>query len=387
MFARVLPTGNYTNSATVSSDLPDPNIANNIASVTIFPQTADLELRVTADNLQPLVGSNTTLTLQVKNNGPSNATQVQVAWPLPSGLRYVSATPQQGTAGPNSWNVGTLNQGETTSLTYVIKALPSGSYLFQASVNAPLYDPVTSNNQASITLQPTQNCDLKISKSVVSPPNPIYGSTVQFNIVVWNLSMSNATGVIVTDALPAGYTLVSAQPSTGVWTAPHWNVGNMPGGSMANIQIYATINTTGDYTNTASITADQPDPDPTNNSASAGITPQLTSDLAVQTEVSNSTPLVGSEITYTIHATNNGPNPSQVTRFFLSVQPGLQYVSSNPAVGTFSSNVWEIGTLQSGEHHVLTLVYKVISGGTLHLSVNTNNSNGNHIGTNNYAQV
>lgn len=385
--ARVLPTGNYTNSATVSSDLPDPNIANNTASVTIFPQIADLELSVIADNLQPLVGSNATLTIQVKNNGPSNATQVQVAWSLLSGLQYVSATPLQGTAGPTSWNVGTLNQGETTSMAYVVKALPTGSYLFNTTVNAPLHDPNTSNNTANITFQPTQNCDLKISKSVVSPPNPIYGSIVQFNIVIWNLSTSNATGVNVTDALPAGYTLVSAQPTTGAWTAPHWNVGNMPGGSMANIQIYATINTAGDYTNTASITADQPDPDPTNNSASASITPQLTSDLTVQIEVSNSTPIVGSEITYIIHATNNGPNPSQVTRFFLSVQPGLQYVSSNPAVGTFSSNVWEIGTLQSGEHHVLTLVYKVISGGTLQFNVNTNNSNGDHIVTNNYAQV
>ena len=61
-------------------------------------------------------------------------------------------------------------------------------------------------------------------------------------------------------------------------------------------------------TNTATITdADQFDPNPANNSASATETPQQ-ADLAVTKTVSDATPNVGDQITFTVTLTNAGPD-------------------------------------------------------------------------------
>ncbi|MDP2235546.1 MAG: LruC domain-containing protein [Bacteroidales bacterium] len=376
LVARVLPNGNYVNSATVQSELTDPNTANNTASVEIFPLKADLELSITADNMQPLTGSNVTLTLQVKNNGPSNASQVQVSYPFPSGLQYVSATPAQGTAGSSSWNVGTLNQGATTTLNLVAKVMPTGNYTFQSFANAPLHDPNTANNQASLTLQPIQNCDLKIQKTV-SNATPIYGSHVSFNINVWNQSISNATGVIVTDVLPTGYTFVNAQTNFGTWSDSQWNIGIMPGGSSASMQIIAIVNTTGDYTNTATISGNQPDPDPSNNTSSASVSPILTSDLSLFISPSNPNPTVGEEITYTIIARNFGPNPATGTLANFN-WPLSVFVSANASNGTYSDGQWLIGDMFSSNSDTLTVVLRPQMPGMFAIQGNISCTNGDH---------
>jgi LruC domain-containing protein/uncharacterized repeat protein (TIGR01451 family) len=376
LVARVLPNGNYVNSATVQSELTDPNTANNTASVEIFPLKADLELSITADNMQPLTGSNVTLTLQVKNNGPSNASQIQVSYPFPSGLQFVSATPAQGTAGSSSWNVGTLNQGATTNLNLIAKVMPTGNYTFLAFANAPLHDPNTANNQASLTLQPVQNCDLKIQKTVTQA-TPMYGSLVLFNINVWNQSISNATGVIVTDELPSGYTFVDAQTNYGSWSGPQWNIGNMPGGSSANMQITAIVNTTGDYTNIATISGNQPDPDPSNNTASASVSPILTSDLSLSISPSNPNPTVGEEITYTIVARNFGPNLATGTLANFN-WPLSVFVSAIASNGTYSNGQWLIGDMFSSNSDTLTVVLRPQMPGMFAIQGNISCTNGDH---------
>ncbi|WP_344758738.1 Ig-like domain-containing protein, partial [Flavobacterium chungbukense] len=69
--------------------------------------------------------------------------------------------------------------------------------------------------------------------------------------------------------LPAGYTFVSASPSTGTWSAPDWTIGNLVNGASTTLTINATVNASGSYTNTASISGQQTDPTPGNNSGSA----------------------------------------------------------------------------------------------------------------------
>ena len=69
-----------------------------------------------------------------------------------------------------------------------------------------------------------------------------------------NAGPSAATGVSVSDILSSGYTLVSATPSTGTWTAPNWTIGNLANGANATLTIVATVNATGPYGNTATIT-------------------------------------------------------------------------------------------------------------------------------------
>ena len=61
--------------------------------------------------------------------------------------------------------------------------------------------------------------------------------------------------MVVTDALPAGLTFVSATPSQGTYVAPDWTIGTLSEtGPPATLTIVATVTAPGALVNTATIT-------------------------------------------------------------------------------------------------------------------------------------
>ena len=68
-------------------------------------------------------------------------------------------------------------------------------------------DPVASNNSAAAIVNGAANADVGVTKTV-DRPAPLVGETVTFTVTVVNAGPSPATGVVVTDALPAGLTFV-----------------------------------------------------------------------------------------------------------------------------------------------------------------------------------
>jgi len=117
------------NTATVGSELPDPDPSNNTSTVeTPVKQNADVEIIKTADDLNPRPGDVVTYTLTAKNNGLGPAHDVVVTDALPPGVSFVSAdAPCVEAAGTVTCELGTLDPGEEVSLEVKVKVEPWGS--------------------------------------------------------------------------------------------------------------------------------------------------------------------------------------------------------------------------------------------------------------------
>ncbi len=111
--------------------------------------------------------------------------------------------------------------------------------------------------------------DVQVVKTA-SSMTPVIGENVVFTIVASNIGAYDATGVLVQDILQNGYTYVSSTTTTGIFNplTGIWNIGNVNSGDSAILTITATVNSTGNYQNTATITANEIELDSTNNISS-----------------------------------------------------------------------------------------------------------------------
>ena len=355
-----------TNTAFVkAADQPDPVSGNNTASVTVTGQAADIAITKTVDNATPALNSNVTFTITATNNGPNNATGVQVTDTLPAGLTFVSAAPLGVyNSGTGVWNVGSMANGANATLSIVAKVTTTAPVSNTATKTAEdQTDPVGTNNSASVTVTPV-SADIAITKSV-NNSTPTLNTNVIFTVTAHNNGPSTASGVRVTDLLPAGLVYVSSTVSgvtsydsvTGFWT-----VGTLTNGSTATLTITATVTSLTNVTNTATKSAeDQVDPVTSNDSASSTVS-CCTADIAVTKAVDNPTPDFGSNVTYTITATNNGPASATGLAITDQLPSGLIYLSSTVSAGTSYnsvSGVWSIGALPNTSTVTLTITAKV----------------------------
>ena len=349
----------------VTSGLPVSALSS-IVSFLVHP-LADLSLtRRSINNPTPNVGDSVSYTVNLANNGPSPATNVQVTDLLPSGLSFVSATPSQGTYSSSTglWTVGTVTT--TASPTLVIQAtVASASPLTNvASVtHSDQADPNTGNNSASATDTP-QQANLGLAKTV-SNPTPNVGDTVKFTVVLTNTGPNTATNAQVTDKLPAGLSFVSATPSQGTYnsTSGLWTVGTVTTSTPQTLVITATVVSPAAQTNSATIThSDQFDPNNSNTTASATETPQQ-ADLVLAKSVDNPTPNVGDTITYTITLADNGPNTATNVQVTDSLPSSLLFVTAFPSQGTYNAatGVWNVGSVDTIAPRTLRIRATVIN--------------------------
>ncbi len=351
-----------TNTAAIThSDQFDPNPGNNSASIIVTPQQADLALSKTVNDTTPNVGDTVTYTVTLSNNGPNTATGAQVTDLLPSGLSFVSDTTSQGTydSGTGLWDVGTVDTATPQTLVILAMVVSPVPQTNTATITASdQFDPVTTNNTASVVETP-QQADLALAKTV-SDPTPNVGDTITYTITLTDNGPDAATSVQVTDPLPPGVSFVSATPSQGTYDPTNgiWAAGTVATSSPQTLVIRATVVSPAPQTNTATIThADQYDPVTSNNTATATQTPQQ-ADLALAKTVSNADPDVGDTITYTVTLSNNGPDVATNAQVTDLLPVGVSFVSATPSQGTYNSltGIWAAGTVTTTSPQTLVLM-------------------------------
>ncbi|TWU03904.1 SpaA isopeptide-forming pilin-related protein [Neorhodopirellula pilleata] len=385
--------GSINNVAQISSaSLPDPDSTpgNSVPGeddqddASIQSQAINLSLQKSVDKATPRIGETFRYTIEVTNSGPDTATNVVIGETIPAPITLVSSLPESGTfvTSTRRWSIPSLAAGATTRLFLdaridSIAGLPSGGLSNDLTNTAEVLsvDQVDTNStpgnndpaeddQDSATVR-VAIADISLTKTSLTPA-PNVGDLARFEIVVSNAGPDVATNLVIRDVLPNGLVYRSDTQSdtagdynnvTGLWTIPSLGVGQT-----TSLQINADVTSSGSFTNTAELIEvgqDDPDSIPGNNrideddQATAVITTPII-DLSLSKTVDPSRPSVGSEVTFTLTATNAGPDTATgvVVRDTLPV--GFQFVSADPSPAFVSNDgIWTVGTLASGESRSL----------------------------------
>ena len=364
------------NTGDVSAIEPDSNSSNNSNSISIVVGAlSDMSITKVVSNATPLVTDTVNYTITLTNNGPSNATFVQVVDLLPTGVTYVSSSPSAGiyTSGTGLWDVGAMANGASATLTIRAAIDPGTENLTitnTADVSLVETDPNVGNNSASASIVVQPVVDLSTTK-VVDNGTPVVGNTINYTVTVTNSGPSTATGVQVNDLLPSGITFSMSSPSQGTYTPGTgiWNIGTLANGANATLGIAATINsgTEGQtITNTATVSANETDLNTSNDLASVPIVVGSSADLSMSKTVDNTAPTEGATITYTITVTNSGPSSASNVQVDDLLPTGVSFVSSSSSQGTYTSGtgIWDIGTLANGTSVTLSISASVDTGTT-----------------------
>ena len=127
----------------------------------------------------------------------------------------------------------------------------------------------------------------------------------------------------------------------------------------ANTNSY-TATVSGSYTVSSTLTCSVP-------FQSAPVQVTLCGDVAVNKSVNNLSPTVGSNVIFTVTATNNGPSNANGVSVSDLLPNGYNYVSSVVPSGTTynsSTGLWSIGNLTNGQSVSLTITATVLTSGS-----------------------
>ena len=209
----------------------------------------------------------------------------------PRSLAPSFSAPSRGTynSGTGTWDLSALPLGvgetATIQLLATIDPAASGTLANTATVlplQPPgLVDPLPQNNSATDTDDLASSADLALVHA--DAPDPVdLGGVLTYTLTVTNNGPSAATGVVLTDLLPAEMEFDAVAPSQGVcgFDGPTrtltCDLGDLLPGA-ATVTLTVRPRGLGTFTATATVVRNEPDPVPVNDTAPATTTVQIPS--------------------------------------------------------------------------------------------------------------
>nr|WP_121273851.1 gliding motility-associated C-terminal domain-containing protein [Pedobacter schmidteae] len=324
--------GTFANTAVATPAEPGTSPVNSNTINT----TIDKKVDITAVKAAPAVisaGEKITYTLQIKNNGPSDAKNLVITDVLPAGI--INSSWNAITSGAAAVVSGASGSGATVSLianipagtangilvtvTGTVDPSTSATQLLNAFKTTPAEpgNPETTSN--TTTTQIAKTADIRIQKS--GPATAVAGQSIAYSITVSNNGPSNTTNVNIQDVIPAGINNIN-------WTATAQNgavINGTASGTTANVSVFAaipagsaqvTINVTGtvdpgftgvSLVNTATATPEAGVTDPT--PASSTVTTQLSRMANIRIIKSGPADITaGEQIVHKLRIVNEGPS-------------------------------------------------------------------------------
>ena len=236
---------------------------------------------------------------------------------MPQGEKLILAGTNS-TAGNNSTTPrdGRYRWGDYAAMS--VDPVDDCTFYFTGHIASPTGTGGKPTQIASFVFESCNETDLAISKTARTDPENA-GAALFYDVTVENLGSNLATNVVVTDTLPLGVTHIidgggCTEGPIGTLTCP---LGDLAPGAVATFAIKVRIDPdlvvatggAGVITNVASVDADQSDPNPANNLASATTLVEELADLKVAKLCKPDTQLPAGEIGIcTLIVDNDGPS-------------------------------------------------------------------------------
>ncbi len=342
------------NVASVTAATADPEPGNNAAGATAaVVRDADLSVVKTAADSVIAPGSTTTFTVNVRNDGPSDAVGVVISDTVQDDALVLTSAALAGATCTVSGSavrceLPRLSPGATALMTVGARVSPdaaAGASLVDvatASASTPDADSSDNTDSVMVTVDEPQ-ADIETTKTAA---DVVAGGQITYTVVVTNRGPSTSRGVTLADALPAGLTATSVTPSRGTCALGQTvscDLGDLPGPDASGGATSATVTIVADVapdaavgalTNTATATSATADPDPADNAATATSTVSALADVSITKTAAPVQPAAGADVTFTMVVTNAGPSTARDVVLTDPPPPGLTLlgVTSDPGV-------------------------------------------------------
>jgi uncharacterized repeat protein (TIGR01451 family) len=220
------------------------------------------------------------------------------------------------------------------------------------------------------TVNPNQ---ANVGVTNTSAPNPVIaGTNLTYTVVVSNTGPSIAQTVTFSDPLPANTTLFTVNTPSG-WTRTDstfngtngtltFSASSLAAGASSTFTIVVRVASSVPngfiLSDTATVHTASVEPSPANPaSATATTTVNTRADLAVTVTPSLSTVLAGTDLTYTVRVTNNGPSNAQTVNLAgLTVPANTAFISFVGAAGWTSTGVPAVGATSGSINSSITVL-------------------------------
>ncbi|MEA2164422.1 MAG: uncharacterized protein QOK37_2549 [Thermoanaerobaculia bacterium] len=363
-------------------------IAFLLSSTTASAQSASASIQVSVAQPQPVAaGANFDYVINVSNEGPANAANMSLSFPLPAGVSFQSEIVPAGWS-CNSIAPGTMaanvtcttpNLAPGTAMFTITAATPPsaapGTYSTTATISSTTPDPRAGDNSAQVDVIISTQADYSIA--LAASPNPVNaGAKLTWTMTLTNHGPSTGTSVPIDLTLPASTTFVSLTPPAG-WSCSTPAVGSnetitcslttplSPNGQALFTvvsKVDSSVPAGSTITATATVSSAE-DSFPVNDSASASVVTAVLADLGITKVFSSGLVFPGAPVHYTITVTNNGPSDApDVTmtdvltaphRFTSLINPG--WSCTTPAVGSTGTITCSIPSMIAAQVSTFTL--------------------------------
>jgi uncharacterized repeat protein (TIGR01451 family) len=372
-------------------------------------QVASASIQVTVTQPQPVAaGANFDYVVNVSNEGPTDASNMVLTFPLPAAVSFQSEVV------PAGWSCNSIAPGAmaatvtcttpllapgTAFFTITASTAPtaSGTFSATATISSTTPDPDDNDNSAQIDVIVSTQSDFRMA--LAASPNPVNaGANLTWTMTVTNNGPSTGMAATADLPLPPSTTFVSISAPAG------WSCATPPAGANGTVScsLTATLNVSATATfaivskvssslpagSTIAATAAVSSPDdgfPANDQATASVQSAVAANLGIAKTLTPDPVFPGGLLHYTIIVTNNGPSDAAGTTMtdvlpaplrFTAISAPAGWSCLTPAAGTNGTVTCSIASMMAGDVATFTLDVIVASGTAAGAPINNTASAG-----------